>query len=46
MIISALSEEYRGGPLPEAEICEQIYLTVIRDLAHYFGLDENQLTDA
>jgi predicted Zn-dependent protease with MMP-like domain len=29
----------------EAEIREQIRLTVIHELGHYFGLDENQLKD-
>src|SRR5262245_60789507 len=29
----------------EAEICEQIRLTVIHELGHYFGLDESQLKD-
>jgi predicted Zn-dependent protease with MMP-like domain len=29
----------------EAEVCEQIRLTVIHELGHYFGLDENQLKD-
>jgi predicted Zn-dependent protease with MMP-like domain len=27
----------------EAEVCEQIRLTVIHELGHYFGMDENQL---
>jgi hypothetical protein len=27
----------------EDEVCEQIRLTVIHELGHYFGLDENQL---
>ncbi len=27
----------------EAEICEQIRLTVIHELGHYFGMDEDQL---
>src|SRR5882757_5890358 len=26
-----------------AEVCEQIRLTVIHELGHYFGMDENQL---
>jgi len=30
----------------EAEVCEQIRLTVIHELGHYFGMDENQLKDA
>ena len=29
----------------EAEIREQIRLTVIHELGHYFGMDENQLKD-
>jgi predicted Zn-dependent protease with MMP-like domain len=29
-----------------AEAREQIRLTVIRELGHYFGLDEEQLNDA
>jgi len=29
----------------EAEVCEQIRLTVIHELGHYFGLDEEQLKD-
>src|SRR5579864_7189410 len=29
----------------EAEIREQIRLTVIHELGHYFGMDENQLED-
>jgi predicted Zn-dependent protease with MMP-like domain len=29
----------------EAEVREQIHLTVIHELGHYFGLDENQLKD-
>lgn len=29
----------------EAEICEQIRLTVMHELGHYFGMDENQLKD-
>ena len=29
----------------EAEVCEQIRLTVIHELGHYFGLEENQLKD-
>ena len=29
----------------EAEVCEQIHLTVIHELGHYFGMDENQLKD-
>ena len=29
----------------EAEVCQQIRLTVIHELGHYFGLDENQLKD-
>src|SRR6266702_5462462 len=29
----------------EAEVCEQIRLTVIHELGHYFGMDENQLKD-
>jgi predicted Zn-dependent protease with MMP-like domain len=29
----------------EAEIREQIRLTVVHELGHYFGLDENQLKD-
>ena len=28
-----------------AEVREQIRLTVIHELGHYFGLDENQLRD-
>ena len=28
-----------------AEVREQIRLTVIHELGHYFGLDENQLKD-
>ena len=27
----------------DAEVCEQIRLTVIHELGHYFGLDEEQL---
>jgi predicted Zn-dependent protease with MMP-like domain len=30
----------------EAEVREQIRLTVIHELGHYFGLDEEQLKDA
>ena len=29
----------------EAEVREQIRLTVIHELGHYFGLDEEQLKD-
>ena len=29
----------------EAEVREQIRLTVIHELGHYFGMDENQLLD-
>ena len=29
----------------EAEVREQIRLTLIHELGHYFGLDENQLKD-
>ncbi|MFZ3212442.1 MAG: metallopeptidase family protein [Terriglobales bacterium] len=29
----------------EAEVREQIRRTVIHELGHYFGLDENQLKD-
>ena len=29
----------------EAEVREQIHLTVIHELGHYFGMDENQLKD-
>jgi predicted Zn-dependent protease with MMP-like domain len=29
----------------EAEVREQIRLTVIHELGHYFGMDENQLKD-
>ena len=29
----------------EAEVCEQIRLTIIHELGHYFGMDENQLKD-
>jgi predicted Zn-dependent protease with MMP-like domain len=29
----------------EAEVRQQIRLTVIHELGHYFGLDENQLKD-
>jgi|SRR5579872_1615182 len=29
----------------EAEVREQIHLTVIHELGHYFGLDEEQLKD-
>jgi|SRR5208337_4657050 len=29
----------------EAEVCEQIRLTVIHELGHYFGMDEEQLKD-
>jgi predicted Zn-dependent protease with MMP-like domain len=29
----------------EGEVREQIRLTVIHELGHYFGLDENQLKD-
>ncbi len=29
----------------DAEVCEQIRLTVIHELGHYFGLDEEQLKD-
>jgi predicted Zn-dependent protease with MMP-like domain len=29
----------------EAEVREQICLTVIHELGHYFGMDENQLKD-
>src|SRR5437899_8834268 len=29
----------------EVEVCDQISLTVIHELGHYFGLDENQLKD-
>jgi len=29
----------------EAEVCEQIRLTVMHELGHYFGMDENQLKD-
>jgi len=30
----------------EAEVRKQIRLTVIHELGHYFGMDENQLKDA
>jgi predicted Zn-dependent protease with MMP-like domain len=29
----------------EAEVREQICLTVVHELGHYFGLDEEQLKD-
>ena len=29
----------------KAEVREQIRLTVIHELGHYFGMDENQLND-
>jgi predicted Zn-dependent protease with MMP-like domain len=29
----------------EAEVREQIRLTIIHELGHYFGMDENQLKD-
>ena len=29
----------------EAEVGKQIHLTVIHELGHYFGMDENQLKD-
>jgi predicted Zn-dependent protease with MMP-like domain len=29
----------------DVEVCEQIRLTVIHELGHYFGLDEEQLKD-
>ncbi len=29
----------------EAEVREQIRLTVMHELGHYFGMDENQLKD-
>jgi predicted Zn-dependent protease with MMP-like domain len=29
----------------EAEVREQIRLTLIHELGHYFGMDENQLKD-
>jgi len=29
----------------EAEVRQQIRLTVIHELGHYFGMDENQLKD-
>lgn len=29
----------------DAEVCEQIRLTIIHELGHYFGLDEEQLKD-
>ncbi len=29
----------------ETEVREQIRLTVIHELGHYFGMDENQLKD-
>ncbi len=29
----------------EAEVREQIRLTVIHELGHYFGMDENHLKD-
>ncbi len=29
----------------EAEVREQIRLTVIHELGHYFGMDESQLND-
>jgi predicted Zn-dependent protease with MMP-like domain len=29
----------------EAEVREQIHLTVIHELGHYFGMDESQLKD-
>jgi len=29
----------------EAEVREQVRLTVIHELGHYFGMDENQLKD-
>jgi predicted Zn-dependent protease with MMP-like domain len=29
----------------DAEVCKQIRLTVIHELGHYFGLDEEQLKD-
>jgi predicted Zn-dependent protease with MMP-like domain len=29
----------------DAEVCEQIRLTVIHEVGHYFGMDESQLKD-
>jgi len=29
----------------DAEVCKQIRLTLIHELGHYFGLDEEQLKD-
>ena len=34
-----------AGCSSEAEVREQIRLTVIHELGHYFGMDENQLKD-
>ena len=41
---SGASDEVRLQ-LSEAEVREQIRLTVIHELGHYFGLDEEQLKD-
>ena len=34
-----------ASSLLQAEVREQIRLTVIHELGHYFGMDENQLKD-
>ncbi|MGD8636465.1 MAG: metallopeptidase family protein [Gammaproteobacteria bacterium] len=31
--------------LPEAELCEEIRRTVLHELAHYFGMDDDHLDD-
>ena len=31
--------------LPETELCEEIRCTVLHELAHYFGMDDDHLDD-
>ena len=34
-----------GGALDEAELCEQMRLTVMHELGHYYGFDEERLDE-
>ncbi len=45
--LDSLPQEFRSRIRNVAVlvVCEQIRLTVIHELGHYFGLDENQLKD-
>jgi predicted Zn-dependent protease with MMP-like domain len=44
-IISSSTKEIEAACCSEAEAREQIRLTVIHELGHYFGMDEEQLKD-